>query len=113
MKAKIIALAFLLLLAGTAGAAEMQILVSNTLEGNLKLSGFQSEAGVLEANADYWLGAPAIQTLVFETESGLDQRLARLSRGDVDLIADLLAQGLAPDSRGLPGMPNRAPRSPR
>ena len=53
MKAKLIALAVLLLLAGTAGASEMQILVSRTLEGDLKLSGAQSETGVLEANADY------------------------------------------------------------
>jgi peptide/nickel transport system substrate-binding protein len=44
---------------------------------------------VLEANADYWQGAPAIQTLVFQTEPDVDKRLTRLADGEADLITDL------------------------
>jgi peptide/nickel transport system substrate-binding protein len=44
---------------------------------------------VLEANMDYWQGAPAIQTLIFQTESEVDERLASLSGGDADLVTDL------------------------
>jgi peptide/nickel transport system substrate-binding protein len=44
---------------------------------------------VLEANADYWQGAPAIHTLVFQAESAGDKRLASLAAGDVDLVTDL------------------------
>jgi peptide/nickel transport system substrate-binding protein len=43
----------------------------------------------LEANADYWQGAPAVHTLVFEAERDVDERLIRLAEGDADLIADL------------------------
>jgi peptide/nickel transport system substrate-binding protein len=44
---------------------------------------------VLEANTDYWQGAPAVHTLVFQAESDGDKRLARLADGEVDLVTDL------------------------
>jgi peptide/nickel transport system substrate-binding protein len=44
---------------------------------------------VLEANADYWRGAPAVHTLVFQAEADVDQRLARLTDGEADLVSDL------------------------
>jgi len=44
---------------------------------------------VLEANPGYWQGAPAIQTLIFQTEPSVDSRLARLTDGDAGLITDL------------------------
>jgi peptide/nickel transport system substrate-binding protein len=44
---------------------------------------------VLEANAGYWQGMPAIRTLVFQAEHDVDERLTRLADGDADLITDL------------------------
>jgi peptide/nickel transport system substrate-binding protein len=44
---------------------------------------------VLEANVGYWQGEPAIHTLVFQAEPDVNERLARLIDGDVDLITDL------------------------
>jgi peptide/nickel transport system substrate-binding protein len=44
---------------------------------------------ILEANANYWRGAPAISTLVFEVEPGVDKRLTRLAEGDAHLVTDL------------------------
>jgi len=44
---------------------------------------------VLEADADYWQGAPTIHTLVFQTEGDADRRLTRLIAGNVDLTTDL------------------------
>ena len=44
---------------------------------------------VLEADADYWQGAPAIQTLVFQTEPDLEERLARAGTDGAYLIADI------------------------
>jgi peptide/nickel transport system substrate-binding protein len=43
----------------------------------------------LEANIDYWQGAPAIHTLVFQPEPDVDVRLTRLADGDADLVTDL------------------------
>jgi peptide/nickel transport system substrate-binding protein len=55
--------------------------------GPYRLAGW--DPVVLEANADYWRGAPAIDTLVFLAESDGDRRLARLADGDVDLVTNL------------------------
>ena len=44
---------------------------------------------VLEANTDYWQGPPAIQTLVFQTEPDLEERLARAGTDGAYLIADI------------------------
>lgn len=44
---------------------------------------------ILEANADYWQGIPAIRTLIFQAERDVDQRLAGLADGGADLITDL------------------------
>jgi peptide/nickel transport system substrate-binding protein len=43
----------------------------------------------LEANAEYWKGVPAVPVLVFQAERDVDQRLARLTSGDADLVTDL------------------------
>jgi peptide/nickel transport system substrate-binding protein len=48
---------------------------------------------VLEANTDYWRGAPAIETLVFQAESDVNQRLTRLAEASADIVIDL-----APDN---------------
>jgi len=47
------------------------------------------ELVVLQANANFWQGAPAIQSIVFQTELDVDERLADLVSGDADLVADL------------------------
>jgi peptide/nickel transport system substrate-binding protein len=47
---------------------------------------------VLQANANYWQGVPAIHTLVFQVERDGDRRLTSLAEGSADLIA-----GLSPD----------------
>ena len=44
---------------------------------------------VLDSDADYWLGAATIDTLVFQTEPDVGTRLTRLADGDADLITDL------------------------
>jgi len=44
---------------------------------------------VLEANPDYWRGAPTIKTVVFAAEPDPDQRLAALARGEAHIISDL------------------------
>lgn len=44
---------------------------------------------VLEANSDYWQGAPAIQTLVFQTEPDLEERLATAGSDGAYVIADI------------------------
>ncbi len=44
---------------------------------------------VLEANAEYWRGAPAIRTLVFQAEPDVEGRLSGLADGDAALITDL------------------------
>jgi peptide/nickel transport system substrate-binding protein len=50
---------------------------------------------VLEANADYWQGPPAVHTLVFQAETDLEKRLAKLADGEAHLITDL-----SPDQAG-------------
>jgi peptide/nickel transport system substrate-binding protein len=58
--------------------------------GPYQLAGWDPGGSVvLEADADYWQGAPAIHTLVFQTEPDADSRLTRLASGNVDLITDL------------------------
>lgn len=47
---------------------------------------------IMEADSDYWQGAPAIKTLVFRTVPELEARLAALANGTADLIT-----GLPPD----------------
>ena len=58
------------------------------------------ERVVLEANADYWKGAPAIRTLVFQTERDGDSRLAGLVGGDADLVVDLVPEQAAAANTG-------------
>jgi peptide/nickel transport system substrate-binding protein len=58
--------------------------------GPYQLAGWDPDGSiVLEADADYWQGMPAIHTLVFQTEGDADSRLTRLASGNVDLITDL------------------------
>jgi peptide/nickel transport system substrate-binding protein len=58
--------------------------------GPYQLAGWDPGGSVvLEAADDYWQGAPAIRTLVFQTEQDVDKRLTRLADGDADLITDL------------------------
>ncbi|HXW01029.1 MAG TPA: ABC transporter substrate-binding protein, partial [Anaerolineae bacterium] len=58
---------------------------------------------VLEAAPDYWQGAPALPSLVFQTVSQPQDRLTALRLGKADLITDLPPAPLAgwniPDSR--------------
>jgi peptide/nickel transport system substrate-binding protein len=43
----------------------------------------------LEANADYWAGAPLVQTVIFKPIPEPASRIAALEAGDVDLIGDV------------------------
>ena len=44
---------------------------------------------VLEADMDYWQGAPLISTLIFGSEDTLTARLEALLKGEANLVADL------------------------
>ena len=49
----------------------------------------EGERVTLEANADYWNGAPGIATLIFRGISDPTARLAELQAGSVDIAVDL------------------------
>jgi peptide/nickel transport system substrate-binding protein len=55
---------------------------------------------VLEANPDYWRGAPTIKTLIFATEPDLDRRLEALARGEAHIISDLTPDRVAEAETG-------------
>ena len=58
--------------------------------GPYQLAGWDPGGSVvLEADADYWQGAPAIQTLVFQTEPDLEERLATAGSDGAYVIADI------------------------
>ncbi len=61
---------------------------------------------VLEANEDYWGGAPAIKRVVVRPIPEESTRLAALQAGEVDLVRDLLPEqiDLAPVVKAVPGL---------
>jgi peptide/nickel transport system substrate-binding protein len=61
---------------------------------------------VLEANPDYWGGAPAIGRVVIRTIPEESTRLAALQAGEVDLIRDLIPEQIeaAPVAKHTPGL---------
>lgn len=61
---------------------------------------------VLEANKDYWGGAPAIDHVVVRPIQEESTRLSALQAGEVDLVRDLLPEqiALAPVAEHTPGL---------
>ena len=54
----------------------------------------QNESVTLEANAEYWNGAPNIDRVIFQTISNPDARVAALTNGDVDMITEFPATAI-------------------
>ncbi|HLB46430.1 MAG TPA: ABC transporter substrate-binding protein [Anaerolineales bacterium] len=53
------------------------------------VSWVKDEQVVLEANTDYWRGAPKIETVIFTPIPESATRLAALEAGDVDIVTDV------------------------
>jgi peptide/nickel transport system substrate-binding protein len=51
----------------------------------------QGEFTQLDANPDYWGGAPAIDGVIFQTYSNADARVSALTNGEVDAISEFPA----------------------
>lgn len=47
---------------------------------------------ILEANSEYWQGAPALATLIFRSVPDKEERVASLLAGEAELITDLTPQ---------------------
>ena len=47
---------------------------------------------VLEANADYWGGAPQVQQVVFRTIPELSTRMSALEAGEVDIVLEIVPE---------------------
>jgi len=58
----------------------------------------KDEQVVLEANVDYWGGAPKIKTVIFKPIPETATRIAALESGDVNIVSDV-----SPDYVNLPG----------
>jgi peptide/nickel transport system substrate-binding protein len=48
----------------------------------------QGEHTILDANTDYWNGAPKIDKVIFQTITNPDARVTALTNGDVDVITE-------------------------
>lgn len=66
----------------------------------------RGQSVTLEANAEYWGGAPSIQTVVIRPIPEESTRLAALKAGEVDLVRDLIPEQIdqAPVVKTIPGL---------
>lgn len=79
-----------------------QLAVAPVGSGPYRLSSFSPPGKLtLEANPDYWQGAPVLPVLVFEAVPVLEERLAALADGQAALVTDLLP--MPEDQWDVPG----------
>lgn len=64
--------------------------------GPFKLASLSADTIELEANTDYWGGAPSIDRMIYRQAPELSSRIAGLVSGDFDIIVDVPSDQFAP-----------------